>query len=231
MIKCQPDVHVTGITLPEQQLAYASEYLKTTASSYSFSLTLRDYRQQTEHFDKFVSVGMLEHVEPRNSKTYFRKVRDLLDANGIAVIHSIGVHGRAGPVNRWLQKHIFPGGFLPSLDQMVAATEMQRLKILNLEIMRGHCAEILEQWRLNFHSNIDDLRKHYDDTVIRMWNFYLLGCKYFFRQQHGMVLQRQLAHNQMAAPENCRYIGEPQDKLRDILCTDSPSGKQSNSEI
>ena len=231
MIKCQPDVHVSGITLSEQQLAYANEHLKTTASSDNFFLALRDYRQQTGHFDKIVSVGMLEHVGPRNFKTYFRKVRDLMDANGIAVIHSIGVHGRARPVNRWLQKYIFPGGFLPSLDQMVAATEMQGLKILDLEIMRGHYAETLKQWRLNFYSNIDDVRKHYDDTFIRMWSFYLLGCEYFFRQQHGMVLQLQLAHNQMAAPANRRYIGELQDKFRDILCTDNPSGKQSNSEI
>ena len=174
---------------------------------------------------------MLEHVRSRNFKTYFIKVRDLLDANGIAVIHSIGVHGRARTVNRWLQKYIFPWGFLPSLDQMVAATEMQGLKILDLEIMSGHYAETLKQWRLNFHSNVDDLRKHYDDTFIRMWNFYLLGCEYFFRQQHGMVLQLQLAHNQMATPENRSYIGELQNKFRDILCTDNPSGKQSNSEI
>jgi hypothetical protein len=61
-----------------------------------------------------------------------------------------------------------------------------------------------------------------------MWNFYLLGCEYFFRLKHGMVLQLQLAHNQIAAPANRRYIGDLQDKFRDILCKDSPSGKQSN---
>ena len=94
---------------------------------------------------------------PRNFTTYFRKVRDLLDANGIIVIHNIGAHGRAIPVNRRLQKYIFPRGFLPSLDQMVAATEMQGLKTLDLEIMRGHYAETLKQWRLNFDSNIDDV--------------------------------------------------------------------------
>ena len=68
---------------------------------------------------------------------------------------------------------------MPSLDQMVAATEMQGLIILDLEIMRGHYAETPKQWRLNFHNNIDDVRKHYDDTFIQMWNFYLLGCEYF----------------------------------------------------
>ena len=226
MMQCQPDVHVTGITLSERQLVYARNHLGKLAASDRVILALRDYRRQTGHFDKIVSVGMLEHVGPGNFGTYFRKVRELL--NGVAVIHSIGVHGRARPVNRWLQKYIFPGGFLPSLDQMVAATEMQGLKILDLEIMRGHYAETLKHWRMNFHANIEDVRNHYDDTFIRMWNFYLLGCEYFFRLQHGMVLQLQLAHNQMAAPANRRYIGDLQDKFRDILCKDSPSGKQSN---
>ena len=227
MMQCQPDVHVTGITLSERQLVYARNHLGKLAASDRVILALRDYRRQTGHFDKIVSVGMLEHVGPGNFGTYFRKVRELLNADGIAVIHSIGVHGRARPVNRWLQKYIFPGGFLPSLDQMVAATEMQGLKILDLETMRGHYAETLKHWRMNFHANIEDVRNHYDDTFIRMWNFYLLGCEYFFRLQHGMVLQLQLAHDQMAAPANRRYIGDLQDKFRDILCKDSPSGKQS----
>ena len=84
---------------------------------------------------------------------------------------------------------------------------MQWLKILDLEIMRGLYAETLKQWRLNFHSNIDDMRKHCDETFIRMQNFYLLGCEYFFRQQHGIVLQFPLAHNQIAAQPNRCYIG------------------------
>ncbi|MGB2069529.1 MAG: class I SAM-dependent methyltransferase, partial [Candidatus Puniceispirillaceae bacterium] len=130
MMQCQPDVHVTGITLSERQLVYARNHLGKLAASDRVILALRDYRRQTGHFDKIVSVGMLEHVGPGNFGTYFRKVRELLNADGIAVIHSIGVHGRARPVNRWLQKYIFPGGVLPSLDQMVAATEMQGLKIL-----------------------------------------------------------------------------------------------------
>ena len=180
MMQCQPDVHVTGVTLSERQLLYARNHLGKLAASDRVILALQDYRRQTGHFDKIVSVGMLEHVGPGNFGTYFRKVRELLSADGIAVIHSIGVHSRARPVNRWRQKYIFPGGFLPSLEQMVAATEMQGLKILDLEIMRVHYAETLKHWPMNFHANIEDDRNYWDDTFIRMWNFYLLGCEYFF---------------------------------------------------
>ena len=168
------------MTLSERKLVYARNHLGKLAASDRVILAPRDYRRQTGHFNKIVSVGILEYVGPGNFGTYFRKVRELLNADGIIVIHSIGVHGRARPFNRWLQKYIFPGGFLPSLDQMIAATEMQGLKILDLEIMRGHYAEKFKHWRMNFHANIEDVRNHHDDTFIRMWNFYLLGCEYFF---------------------------------------------------
>lgn len=138
----------------------------------------------------------------------------MLHKNGVAVIHSIGVHGRAAPVNRWMTKYIFPGGYLPSLDQMIEATEMQGLKILDIEIMRGHYAETLKHWRLNFHKNRTEIQKIYDERFIRMWDFYLIGCEYFFRTQHGMVFQLQLAHDQMAAPINRHHISESADEFK-----------------
>ena len=144
MIQCQPDVHVTGNTLSEQQLAYAKNNRGKLAANDRVILSLLDYRHQTGHVDNIVSVGMLEHEGPGNFGTYFRKVSELLNAGGIAVIHSIGVHGRARLVNRWMQKYIFPSSFLALLDEMVAATEMQGLKILDLEIMQEQYTETLK---------------------------------------------------------------------------------------
>lgn len=226
--QCQPDVRVTGITLSERQLAYAQHMAKKSGVADRLNYALRDYRHQTGQFDKIVSVGMLEHVGPHNFTTYFKKIKETLHKDGVAVVHSIAVHGRAAPVNRWLTKYIFPGGYLPSLDQMVIATEFQGLKILDLEIMRGHYAETLKHWRLNFCANTDKISKFYDDRFIRMWKFYLVGCEYFFRTQHGMVLQLQLAHDQMATPTNRRYLTKLQDHFKDILCKTSPSGNKRN---
>ena len=78
---------------------------------------------------------------------------------------------------------------------------------------------------MNFHANIEDVRNHYDDKFIRMWNFYLRGCEYFFRPQHGTVLQLRLAHNQMAAPANRRYIGDLQDKYEGYIVQGQPFWK------
>jgi len=226
LTQCERDVYVTGITLSPKQLAYAQRAAAENGLGHRLDFALRDYRQQTGKFDKIVSVGMLEHVGPRNYQAYFRKIKDLLCTDGIALIHSIGVHGRATPVNRWLTKYIFPGGYLPSLDQMVAATELQGLKILDIEIIRGHYAETLKAWQTNFHRNIHVIRETYDDRFIRMWDFYLAGCEYFFRTQHGMVFQLQLAHDQMAAPANRRYLGPLQDRFEERLCRTDLSGRK-----
>jgi cyclopropane-fatty-acyl-phospholipid synthase len=133
-------------------------------------------------------------------------------------------------VTRWLTKYIFPGGFLPSLDQMILATEHQGLKIIDLEIMRGHYAETLRHWRTNFHANISEIRKVYDERFVRMWDFYLLGCEYFFRTQQGMVFQLQLAHDQMAVPINRQYMCKLEAEFKEILCRKSPSGKERRSQ-
>jgi cyclopropane-fatty-acyl-phospholipid synthase len=225
---CRENVHVTGITLSAGQLAYATKKAQADGLEHRLNFAHRDYRKQKGKFDKIVSVGMLEHVGPTNFKTYFRQIKRLLRQNGIAVVHSIGVHGRADPVNRWLTKYIFPGGFLPSLDQMIAATEHQGLKIIDLEIMRGHYAETLRHWRANFHANITEIRKVYDERFVRMWDFYLLGCEYFFRTQRGMVFQLQLAHDQMAVPINRQYMCKLEAEFKEILCRKSHSGNESH---
>ena len=109
-----------------------------TAQETKLDFALRDYRDRGGAFDRIVSVGMLEHVGPADVPAYFRMVRRLLAPGGMAVIHSIAVHDRAAPVNRWMTRYIFPGGHLPSLPQLVRAAEAGGLKILDIEIMRGH---------------------------------------------------------------------------------------------
>ena len=144
LTRCRHGVRVEGITLSRRQLAVARRKTDEAGLADRVSFSLRDYRQQQGHFDRVVSIGMLEHVGPRNYDAYFDKVADLLAADGIAVVHTIAVHGKAAPVNRWLTKYIFPGGYLPSIEQLVRATDRRRLKITDMEVMRGHYAETLK---------------------------------------------------------------------------------------
>ena len=184
---------VTGITLAEQQLVHAEQHQIDGKKAGKLAFALRDYRRQTGQFDRIVSVGMLEHVGPSKIPTYFSTVRRLPAPGGVAVIYSIAVHNRSGPVNRWMGRYIFPGGYLPSVRQLVSAAEARWLKILDMEIMRGHYAKTLRHWRARFLAQRRRITELYDDRFVRMWEFYLVECGYFFRCQHGTVVQLQLS--------------------------------------
>jgi cyclopropane-fatty-acyl-phospholipid synthase len=88
----EPEAKVTGITLSENQLAFAGDTVRTTLQANRFSFALRDYRQQTGRFDKIVSVGMLEHVGAKHYDNYFAGIARLLAANGLALVHLIAVN-------------------------------------------------------------------------------------------------------------------------------------------
>jgi len=214
----EPQAQITGITLSQNQHDFACRHIQETPLSHHVRYELRDYRQQTGRFDKIVSVGMLEHVGARYFASYFASIAKLLAPNGLALVHSIGVTRTTHRCNRWINKYIFPGGYLPSLEQITATASQQGLKIMDIEVMSGHYEETLKQWRAAFFDNIALIRHHYDDRFIRMWEFYLAGCEYFFRSQAGMVFQIQLAHDYNAAPLGRRYIAQQEDRYRDILC-------------
>jgi len=229
LASCRENVTVTGITLSERQFCHARRAASDAGAENQLHFALRDYRNQTGLFDRIVSVGMLEHVGPRGIPVFFKKVRDSLVPGGVALVHTIAVHRRAGPVNRWMTRYIFPGGYLPSIRQLVAAAEGCGLKILDMEVMRGHYAETLRHWRLRFQAQHKRMTEIHDARFVRMWEFYLLGCEYFFRCQHGMVVQLQLSDNQQAAPQSRSYLVDLENEFRNRLCQHPLSGKKNPS--
>jgi len=226
---CRRNISVRGITLSERQLAHARRAAAQAGRSDSLDFQLLDYRHQTGRFDRIVSIGMLEHVGPRNYNTYFDRVADLLAPGGVALIHSIAVHRHATPVNRWLTRYIFPGGYLPSVEQLVHATAGRGWKLLDLEVMRGHYADTLRHWRHRFLASRDLVQALYDERFVRMWEFYLVGCEYFFRSQRGMVVQLVLSDDHLAVPVSRAYLHDLETEFRAILCRNSPSGNKKHS--
>jgi cyclopropane-fatty-acyl-phospholipid synthase len=226
---CRKDVSVRGITLSERQLSHARLAAQQAGMADALDFQLLDYRHQRGSFDRIVSIGMLEHVGPRNYATYFDRVAGLLAPGGVALVHSIAVHRRAAPVNRWLTRYIFPGGYLPSIEQLVRATSGRGWKLLDLEVMRGHYADTLRHWRLRFLANRDRIQELYDSRFVRMWEFYLLGCEYFFRSQRGMVVQLLLSDDHLAVPNSRAYLHDLETEFRAILCRNSPSGNAKHS--
>lgn len=207
-------VTVAGVTLSKEQLALSSKRARELALDDRVDFRLEDYRDITDKFDRIVSVGMFEHVGVVHYRRFFDKVRDLLTDDGVMVLHSIGRFGRPGDTNSWIQKYIFPGGYIPSLSEVTSAIEKSGLLITDIEILRLHYAETLREWRRRFMANRDKAARLYDERFCRMWEFYLAGSEISFRHQGMMNFQIQIARNQNALPLTRAYMGDAEESLR-----------------
>ena len=214
---CNPSTRITGITLSEKQHIYFNQLIKKNKLTGKVECLLKDYRELDNEYDRIVSVGMLEHVGHHNFEKFFQFIENHLKPKGVAVIHSIGRYGLPAHTNPWLEKYIFPGGYLPTFSQMTHAIEKTSLKITDIEVMRLHYAETLKKWREKFFKNKSFLPKTYDEKFSRMWEFYLLASEYFFRSGGGMVFQFQLAKDQAVVPLDRKYISSLEKKYTKLL--------------
>jgi cyclopropane-fatty-acyl-phospholipid synthase len=201
-------VKVLGVTLSKEQLAIAQRRAKDAGLEHLAEFRLIDYRDVEGPFDRIVSVGMFEHVGVPNYRTYFDSVRRLLKPDGVALIHSIGRHLGPGMTQAWIQKYIFPGGYIPALSEVVPYAEKADLWITDLEILRLHYAETLRHWRERFMASWDDMAELYDERFCRMWEFYLGFSELAFRYMGHMVFQMQLTRRVEALPITRDYMYE-----------------------
>ena len=151
---------------------------------------------------------MFEHVGIGHYDTYFRKIRDLLAENGVALLHTIGRSGAPTVTDGWIRKYIFPGGYIPSLSEVSAAVERSGLVITDVEILRLHYAETLRRWRERFTANRDAVKALYDERFCRMWEYYLVISEISFRYLGNVVFHIQMARRQDAVPLTRDYLFE-----------------------
>ena len=181
----------------------------TLARDYA-KFELLDYREVTGQFDRIVSVGMFEHVGVPHYNTFFADVRNLLQPDGIALIHTIGRSQPPGSTSPWIRKYIFPGGYAPALSETMAAVEYQSLVATDIEVWRLHYAETLKHWYQRFMSNIDKAHELFDDRFCRMWRYYLISSELTFRHSNQVVFQLQLTRDQAVVPLTRDYLYVPQ---------------------
>jgi cyclopropane-fatty-acyl-phospholipid synthase len=159
-----------GITVSENQARLA----RTLCRDVPVAIRLQDYRDLNQRFDRVVSIGMFEHVGPKNYRTYFEKVRECLGDDGLFVLHTIGTNESTGHTDPWIEKYIFPNAVLPSARQITEAVE----GLFVLEDWHNFGADYdrtLQAWRTNFDRAWPGLSQHYDERFRRMWRYYL-GC-------------------------------------------------------
>ena len=200
---------VTGITLSENQLATAQRRADAAGLSDRIHFNLQDYRHTSGTFDRIVSVGMLEHVGVPNFDTYFARVAELLDPDGVALIHTIGRSAPPMAHSSWINKYIFPGGYVPSLSELAPAMERSGLWQTDIEVWRLHYAMTIRHWRDRFDAHLSEIASMYDERFIRMFRYYLTVCILAFEHQMQGVYHLQLAHKRDAVPLTRDYLHAP----------------------
>ena len=197
---------VTGLTLSKEQHRVSNLRSAEAGMAERVRFKFIDYRNETGHYDRIVSVGMFEHVGVNHFDAYFKKVAELLKEDGVALIHAIGRSDGPGATNPWVAKYIFPGGYCPALSEVLPSIERAGLHVLDIEILRLHYAETLRMWRERFEQHRARIRELYDERFCRMWEFYLVTSEMAFRYQGQMVFQIQLGKRVDAAPITRDYI-------------------------
>jgi cyclopropane-fatty-acyl-phospholipid synthase len=200
------EADVLGVTLSSEQLAVAQARASAAGLAERCRFELKDYRAAEGKFDRIVSVGMFEQVGVKYFDTFFGKVRDLLADDGVALLHTIGRDDGPGATNPWISKYIFPGGYVPSLSEIIPSIERAGLVVTDMETLRLHYAETIKAWRQRFYKNWDKAAAIYDQRFCRMWEFYLTVAEMAFRHDGQVVYQLQLARRNSPLPITRDYM-------------------------
>ena len=199
------NVNVKGVTLSEEQIAY-SKQRKIDESLDKVEYALQDYRNVEESYDRIVSVGMFEHVGTPHYQEFFDKLYQLLNETGVALIHTIGRIDQPTTNDPWIEKYIFPGGYIPALSEVMQRVEKSGLITTDIQVLKFHYAETLKRWRYNFYDNIDKVKEFYDEKFCRMWDFYLSSSQASFEESSLVIYQLQLSKNKKTVPDSRDYL-------------------------
>ena len=197
---------VTGITLSENQFKYCTQKAKELNLENQLTFKLMDYRELNDKFDRIVCVGMFEHVGRKFYNKFFKQIDNLLDKDGVSLIHTIGSVNPPRDPHPWITKYIFPGGYTPSLSEVTTPIEKAGLIVSDIEVLRLHYAHTLRYWKENCIKNKEKIINMFDEKFFRMWEFYLTGCEMAFKWGDQVVYQFQLTKNYTSTPVTRNYI-------------------------
>ncbi len=189
-------VRTVGLTLAENQYELGCRRIEKEGLSSEAEIRLQDYREVPDEeqgtYDRIVSIGMFEHVGKENIPGFLKKVAKLLRPKGILLLHTIG-RLKPEPMDTWIQKYIFPGGYIPALGETIEAAQDAGMDFLDLEDLRPHYDLTLDRWIERFEANVTQIREVMGEEFIRMWRLYLHGSQRSFR--HGTLHVFQLLYS------------------------------------
>lgn len=175
---------VTAVNIAAEQIKYAKELCQ----SLPVEVKQVDYRDLAGSYDKIVSVGMFEHVGPKNYKTFMKSVHRSLKDDGIFLLHTIGSNESDMAGDPWVSKYIFPNGKLPSIAQIGKAVEGMFV-MEDWHNLSEHYEKTLLAWHKNFEKGWPHLKSKYNEKFRRMFEYYLLSCAGSFRARNIQLWQ------------------------------------------
>lgn len=181
----------TGITLSDEQYKFAKDLAKKEGVAHLVSFKKMDYLDlinSHKQYDRVVSVGFFEHVGRGNHRQYLEVVNALLKPGGISVLHSIMQQVEL-PLPAWIDKYIFPGGYIPSFRETVKLLPEYGMRIIDAENLRQHYALTLREWLKRFDANQKQINSMYGERFIRMWRLYLAGSISSFEYGNNDLMQ------------------------------------------
>mgnify|MGYP004601300147 CR=1 FL=1 len=183
------NLRVVGVTLSQEQYDYVNEKIQRLGLQDVAEVKLTDYRELGDaKFDYITSVGMFEHVGKENLGEYFKCVSHYLTDDGVALIHGI-TRQQGGAFNGWINKWIFPGGYIPGLTENLDHIIENGLQVFDVESLRRHYQKTTEIWDKNFLEARPKVEKMFDERFIRMWDLYLQACAASFASGNIDVVQ------------------------------------------
>lgn len=171
----QYGVKAMGITLSEEQYKKTKERIKELGLEGQVDVELAHYRELSSKkytFDKIASVGMFEHVGQENYPDFMKTVNELLEDKGLMLLHTI-TQLTEQPVSPWIDKYIFPGGYIPSVRQIINLLPDYDFHLIDVESLRMHYAYTLDKWLENFEQHKEKVAAMYSERFVRMWRLYL----------------------------------------------------------
>lgn len=180
-----------GITLSENQYEYVKEEIKRRGLEGRVEVYLMHYEELPKlkrKFTKVVSVGMFEHVGKENYKKFFKTVYSVLEEGGLFLLHTIGkLHPDSQ--SRWIRRYIFPGGYLPSISEVLEGMRDFDFTLIDLDNWRMHYYWTLKKWKERFLKNLDKVKEKYGERFVRMWELYLTASAVSFLIGSNYVFQ------------------------------------------
>ena len=190
-------VRVVAYNVSREQVAYARRRAREAGLSDRVEFIEDDYRAITGTFDRFASIGMLEHVGTKQYTALGTVIDRVLDRrHGRGLLHFIG-RNQAAPLSRWITKRIFPGAYAPTLAEACdGVLAPWRLSVLDVENLRLHYARTLEDWSARYEAGRAEVERRHGPRFARAWRLYLLGSQVTFDAGYLQLFQLTFARQQ-----------------------------------